>query len=78
MSIVKAWQKIGQESAKELSKVHERFILGYLLVSKDLPKNAQKCLVGPYHSLTLRDKYNINLTLPIANPAGQYPSPFVS
>ncbi len=35
MFIVKAEQQIGQKFAKELSNGHDRFIIGYSLVSKD-------------------------------------------
>ena len=35
MSIVKAGQKKGKKIGKEWSNGHDRFILGYLLVSKD-------------------------------------------
>ena len=38
MSTVKAGQRIGQKLTKEQSNGHDRFILGYSIVSKYSPK----------------------------------------
>ena len=52
--MVKATQTIGQKICKERSNSHDRFILRYLLVSKDSPKNLGLYLIHKSHNVKLK------------------------